>query len=75
MIGTVGVSGDDVALTLELVLVGSIYPTNPDLGTLTIDGTVSAVGVIPEPSTLLLFAVGLAGLGACTRLRVRGRHR
>jgi hypothetical protein len=75
MVGTVGVSGDDVALTLELVLTGPFDPTNPSLGTLTITETISAVGVIPEPSTLLLFAVGLAGLGACTRLRVRRMHR
>jgi len=67
MIGTVGVSGDDVALTLELVLAGPIDSTNPELGTLTIGGTVSAVGVIPEPSTLLLLGLGIVGLAVLRR--------
>jgi len=71
MLGTVGVSGDDVALTLELVLAGPLDPMTPQLGTLTIDGTVSAAGVIPVPSSLLLFAAGLGGLAAFMRLRVR----
>ena len=66
MIGTVGVSGDDVALTLELVLAGPIYPMNPELGTLTIDETISAVGVIPEPATLLLLGLGV-GVLCCRR--------
>jgi hypothetical protein len=67
MIGTVGVSGDDVALTLQLVLAGPIDPTNPELGTLTIDETISAAGVIPEPATLLLLGLGGVGVLCCRR--------
>lgn len=69
MIGTVGVSGDDVSLTLELILAGPIDPTHPELGTLTIGGTISAVGVIPEPSTSLLLSLGMIGLAALQRRR------
>ena len=65
MNGTVAVSGSDVALTLGLVLTGSIYPTISGFDKLTIDGTVSAVGVIPEPSTLLLLGLGCVGVLCC----------
>ncbi|MGB2986747.1 MAG: PEP-CTERM sorting domain-containing protein [Phycisphaerae bacterium] len=60
--GTVVVSGNDVSLTLEMALSAPIDPVNPGLGTFSINGTVLATGVIPEPTTLLLLGIGGAAL-------------
>jgi len=45
--GMLGVSGSDVGVLLEMIIVGPIDPDNPDLGSMTINVRIVAVGTIP----------------------------
>lgn len=47
--GTLVVSGSDVSVVLDVNISGPMDPNNPDLGTITIDATIVALGTIPPP--------------------------